>query len=119
MTLKVYNLNEKFTVPVHLPKHATVNSQHIPRPYANMIPSTGVTQEIVENINPYDTMTPIDIMKVINGTALDRLGDSIDTNHEAHADSEITRAIILTVRSHQFVFSLDIDAQGGKLIYAY
>ena len=53
-----------------------------------MIPHTGVTQEIIENIYPHATMTPMDIIKVINGTALDPLIDSRDTNREAQAISK-------------------------------
>ena len=54
-----------------------------------MIPHTGVTHEIMENIDPHDTMTPKDILKVINVTALDRLIDSRDTNREAQASSKL------------------------------
>ena len=48
-----------------------------------MITHTGVTQEIMENIDPHDTMTPIDMLKAINVTALDQLIDSRYTNHES------------------------------------
>ena len=37
-----------------------------------MNPHTGVTQEAIENIDPHDTMDPIDMVKVINVTALER-----------------------------------------------
>ena len=44
-------------------------------------------------------MTPIDIIKVINGTYLDRLIDSRDTNREAQAHTETTHTIIMTTLS--------------------
>ena len=48
-----------------------------------MIPQTRVTQETMQNIDPHDTMTPTDIIKAINGTAIDQLIDSRDMNQEA------------------------------------
>ena len=65
------------------------------------------------NIDQHDTMTPKDIVKVINVTAIDRLIDSIDTNSEAKADTEITRAIIMTTHAHQIVSAWEIDAHDG------
>ena len=68
-----------------------------------MNPHTGVTQEIMENFDPYDTMTRIYILKVINVTALDRLINSKDMSREAQADTEITHAIVMTAPVHQVV----------------
>ena len=65
-----------------------------------MIPHTGMTREIIENIYPHDTMTPIEIVMVINGTAIDRLIDSRDTKRENHADAVTTCAIIMTAHAH-------------------
>ena len=50
-----------------------------------MILHTGMTQQIMENIDPHDTMTPIDIFRV---TDFDRLIDSRDTNRETQADTD-------------------------------
>ena len=58
-----------------------------------------MNQDIMENIDPHDTITPIDIVKVINVTALYQLVDSRDTNREAQADPETTRAIITTAHA--------------------
>ena len=78
-----------------------------------MISHTGVTPEIMENIDPQDTMTPIDIVMVINVTALDRLINSRDTNREAQTDTETTLAIIMIAHAHQVVSSSKIDAHDG------
>ena len=78
-----------------------------------MIPHTGVTQEIMKNIDPQEKMTPIDIIKVINRTALDRLIDSRDTNREAQADTETTHAIVMTAHVHQVVSASRIDDHDG------
>ena len=78
-----------------------------------MILHTGTNREIMNNIDLYDTMTHIDILKAINGTTLDRLIDSRDTNREAQADTETTRAIIMTVHAHQVGFASEIDAHDG------
>ena len=78
-----------------------------------MIPHTGVTLGIMENIDPHDTMIPIDIIKFINGSALDRLIDSRDTNREAQANTKTTRAIIMTAHVQQVVFASEIDTHDG------
>ena len=67
----------------------------------------------MENVDLHDTMTSIDIIKAINGTALDRQIDSRDTSNEAQADIETTRAIIMTAYTHQVVFTSEIDAHDG------
>ena len=79
-----------------------------------MIPHTGVTQEIIENIDTPDTITPIDIINVINRIALDRLIDSRDTYREPYADSEKTRAVAITTRAHQVVIALEMSAHVGE-----
>ena len=66
-----------------------------------MIPHTGVTLEIVENIDSHDTRTPIDIVKAINGIALDRVINSTDTSHKTQANTETTRAIVMTAHDHR------------------
>ena len=58
-------------------------------------------------------MTPIDIIKVINGTSFDRLIDSRDTNHEAQSGTKTTRAIIMTAHAHQIVFTSEKNAHDG------
>ena len=78
-----------------------------------MIPRTGLTKEIMHNLDLHDTMTPIGIIKVINGTALDLLIDSRDTNHEAQVDTESARKIIMTAHAHKVVFASEIDAHDG------
>ena len=78
-----------------------------------MIPHIGATQETMENIDPNDTMIPTDTIKAINRTALDQLIDFRDTNREAQANTETTRAIIMTSHAHQVVFASEIDAHDG------
>ena len=68
-----------------------------------MIPQTGMTRDIMENIDHHDTMAPIDIIRAINGTALDRLVETRDTNRGAEANTETTRAIDMTAHAHQVV----------------
>ena len=76
-----------------------------------MIPHTGLTQEIVESIDPHDTMTLYRYIKVIDVTELNRLIDSRCTSREALADTETTRAFILTAHAHQVVFASETDNQ--------
>ena len=62
-----------------------------------MIPHTGVTREIMENIDPHDTMACRDILKAINVTTRARLFNSRETNREAKADIETTRTNSMTL----------------------
>ena len=59
----------------------------------------------MESIDNHSTMTPIDKIKVINGTTLGRLVDSRDTNREAKADTETARWIIMNAHAHQVIFA--------------
>ena len=111
--MKVYSLNEKFMRLVHSPKDIRANSKLILKKTANMNPHTGVNQEIKENIDLHDTMTPIDILKVINVTTLDKLLDSRDTNHEAQADTETSHAIVMIAHVHQVISASKTDAHDG------
>ena len=74
-----------------------------------MIPHIGVTQEIMENIDPNDTMTPVNITKTINRTDLDRRIDSRDTYCEPQTDTETVRAIIMISHAHEAVSITEID----------
>ena len=67
----------------------------------------------MENIDPHDTLTPIDIFKAINGSAHEWLADSRDTNREAQADTETARSIIMTAHAQQVVFASEIDTHDG------
>ena len=67
----------------------------------------------MENIDPHGAMTPIDVIKLINGIFLDQLVDSRGTNREAQADTETTCAIIMTAHAHLIVFALEINAHNG------
>ena len=58
-------------------------------------------------------MNTADKIKAINETSLDVLINSRDTNHEALANSETNRTIVLTSHAHQVVFALEIDAHAG------
>ena len=78
-----------------------------------MIPHTEVTQEVMENMDHYDTMTHIHIIEVINGTPLDPLIGSTDTTRETQADTETNRVIIMIAHAHQIVSASEIDAHDG------
>ena len=78
-----------------------------------MIPLIGVTQETMQNIDPNDTMIPVDKIRAINRTALDRIIDSRDTNCGARADSETTHASVITAHAHKVVFALEKYVHDG------
>ena len=107
--MRVYSLNVRFRRKENPPKHTMPSSQLTLRKFANMIPHIGVTQETIENIDPNDTMSPIDIIKAINETALDQLVESRNTSHEAWADSETTCAIVITSHTHHVFLALEIE----------
>ena len=78
-----------------------------------MIPHIGVTQGIMENIDPNELMISTGIIKATNETVLGRLIDSGDTNHEARTYSETTHAIVITTHAHQAFLALEIDDHAG------
>ena len=76
-----------------------------------MTPHIRVAKETMENIDLSDMIIPTDTIKAIKKTALDQLLGSRDTNREAQADSETTRATVMTAHAHQVVFASEIDAR--------
>ena len=46
-----------------------------------MIPKIGMIQKTIENIDPSDTMIPIDMINAINETVHDQLAASRDRSH--------------------------------------
>ena len=74
-----------------------------------MILHLGVTQEAIKNINPNDTMIPIDILKATSMITHEQLIASKDMCHEVRTDSETTHAIVSIAHVNQAVFALEIN----------
>ena len=81
--MRASSLNVRLERKVYLPKYTTANSPHILRMYANMIFHIRVTQETPESTVQNDKRIPIDIIKVVSGTAHDRIIAYRDTSYEA------------------------------------
>ena len=81
--MRALDLNVRFTRLVNVPKHTSANSPHTRLTLANMSPHLEVSQETMENINPYDSMIHTDINKAIYETVLDRQIALRNTSFEA------------------------------------
>ena len=107
--MRAFNWKVIFTRPVNPPKHTTDSSQRILKKFENMISHIRVTQETMEKIDPDDTTIPTNVIWDINKTALDRLTESRDTNHEPKIDSETTPAIVMKAHAQKVALALELD----------
>ena len=80
-----------------------------------MVPHIGTTQETIDNIDLSNMIIPTDKVRVTSATALDRLVDTRDTNHEIIADSKIVHATAFTDNAHQVFFASEIDIHDQEM----